>query len=117
MGILEDAITKAREVIGETGKLGLEVIEIQKLKFEATSLKSSIKKSYEILGKYTYLSVTNEDDNVESINKLCEEITEKQAALEELNQKIALAKGNDICSCGAANKADAKYCAKCGKEL
>ena len=116
MGFFEDTITKAREIIDETGKLGTEVIEIQKLKFEASSLKSSIKKSYEILGKYTYLSVSNEEDNGESITKLCEEITEKLNNLETLQQKIALAKGDNICSCGAVNKAGAKYCSSCGKQ-
>ena len=117
MGFFEDTVTKAREIINETGKFGSEVIEIQKLKFEATSLKTSIRKNYEVLGKYTYLSTVNEEDNSESITKLCEDITAKKEELAELNRKIALAKGENICSCGAVNKNESKYCNSCGKEL
>lgn len=117
MGFFDQTLNKAREIIDETSKIGAEVIEVQKLKFEAASLNSSIKKSYEVLGKYTYLSVINQEDNSESTQKLCEEITEKKEKLAELNKKIALAKGETICTCGATNKTDAKYCAACGKEI
>ena len=117
MGIFEDTVTKARELLSETGKATGEVIAVQKLKFEATSLKSAIRKNYELLGQYTYRSVVNEEDNDEAVKALTQEISEQSAKLKSMQEEIASSKGKVICECGGVNNADAKFCSTCGKEL
>ncbi len=117
MGVFEDTITKAREIIGETGRATGELIEVQKLKFSASSLKSAIRKNYELLGQYTYLSVVNDEDNATAVEELVSEITEQKQQLKQLEKKIADCKGKVVCSCGCVNSENASYCSGCGKEL
>lgn len=117
MGVFEDTITKAREIIGQTGKATEEMIGIQKLKFEVSSLKSAIAKNYQLLGEYTYRTKINSEDNETAISALTEEISEQIVKQNELEKKIAIAKGQKICECGAVNKDGAKFCSGCGKEL
>lgn len=117
MGFFEDTITKAKEILGETGKATEEVITIQKLKFEQASLKSAINKNYEKLGRLSFDSAVNEADNSEKITELIEEIKKQNVEFKDYELKIATAKKERICECGAINGIDSKYCKICGKEL
>lgn len=117
MGVFEDTITRAREIIGETGRATGELIEVQKLKFSVASTKSAIRKNYELLGQYTYLSVVNNEDNSVAVEELVSEIKEQKQQIAELEKQIADAKGKVTCSCGCVNSESAKFCSGCGKEL
>lgn len=117
MGVFEDTITKAREIIGETGRATTDLIEVQKLKFSVSSMKSAIRKNYELLGQYTYLSIVNNEDNSVAVEELAAEITDQKQKLKELEKKIADTKGKVVCSCGCVNSDTAKFCSNCGKEL
>ena len=117
MGKFEDTITKAREILGETGKAAEEVIFVQKLKFKLTSLKSELNKLYAALGEHTYLNAVKGEENAEPAAEVVAKITEKLEEIEELEKEIAAHNGSRICDCGAINKQESKYCNTCGKEL
>ena len=117
MGFFEDTITKAKEIVGETGKIAEDVISLQKLKLKLSSKKSEQHHNYELLGQYVYNEKIEGEDNSEAINALVEVIKDTKAQIETLETEIATAKGSKICSCGAANKDTAQFCNSCGKEL
>ncbi len=117
MGKFEDTITKARELLGETGKVAEEVVKVQKLKLQSATLKSEINKLYAALGELTYMNAVKAEENAESAAELVAKITEKFEEREELELEIAALTGSRICDCGAVNKRDSKYCNTCGKEL
>ena len=117
MGKFEDTVTKAKEFLGETGKLAEEAIKVQKLKFEISSKKSELSKVYATLGRFAYKNAVDGDENVEQAAKLISIITDKRQQLFQLEEKLAMYKGYNTCSCGASNKEGSKYCNNCGKEL
>lgn len=117
MGLFEDTITKAKEIIEETGKATNEVISNQKLKFELSSLKSAVNKNYELLGQCAYRSMAEGEPMDETAEKLRDEITEQLEKVDALEKQIAKSKGQKICECGAVNSTDSKFCKACGKEI
>lgn len=117
MGVFEDTITKAKELIGQAGKATGELIDVQKLKLELSSLKSEIGKNYRALGETVYRAKTDGTDNSAAVDALIAEITEQNKKSAALEKEIASAKGQKICDCGTVNTADAKYCTNCGKEI
>ncbi len=117
MGFFENTAEKAKEVFEETGKVANEVLETQKLKFKRSSIESEIRTNLEKLGKYAYLSKMKGGDFSEQSEQLCEEI---KALIEEekaIDLELAERKGKKLCSCGAYNIKDAKFCNECGKEI
>ncbi len=117
MGFFEETITKAKEIVGETGKIAEDVISLQKLKLKLSSKKTELRKNYELLGQYVYKEKTESQDNGEAISALIEVITGLKDEINALNTEIAMAKGGKLCSCGAVNKDTAQFCNSCGKEL
>ena len=117
MGKFEDTITKARELLGETGKAAEEVILVQKLKFKLTGLKGDLNKMYAALGEHTYLNAVKGEENSEAAAEVVAKITEKLGEIEVLEKEVASHNGSRICDCGAVNKQESKYCNICGKEF
>lgn len=117
MGIFEDTISKAREIANETSKMAGEAISLQKLKFKLSSEKTELQKNYGLLGEYTFNEKVGGENNSEAIEALIETIKSKKEEIENLKKEIAKARGEKICSCGAPNKDEAKFCTNCGKEL
>lgn len=117
MGVFEDTITKAKELIGQAGKATEELIDVQKLKLELSSLKSAMTKNFQALGEAVYSAEKDGEDNAEKRTSIIADIAEQKCKIANLEKEIALAKGQKICDCGALNIADAKYCINCGKEI
>ena len=117
MGFFEETITKAKEIVGETGKIAEDVISLQKLKLKLSSKKSELRKNYELLGQYVYKEKVENEDNTEATSSLIEIIKGLKDEINTLNTEIAMAKGGKLCSCGATNKDTAQFCSNCGKEL
>ncbi len=118
MGFFEDSIVKAKEVIDIAGKKTGEMISLQKLKVNASSLQYQISKDYEALGRLCYEARQNGEKNEDAISELIEEMDARKAELAELDRQIALAKGILICpACSARNAITAAYCNRCGIKL
>jgi len=113
----DDTINKARDFLGETGKAAEEMIQVQKLKFRISGLKSDLKKLYAALGEYTYLNAVNGDENAEPAAEVVAKIAELHEEIGALKREIAQHTGMRVCECGAVNKKEAKYCNTCGKEF
>ena len=113
----EDTISKAKEILDETGRIAGDAIKVQKIKIEISSKKSEISKIYTSLGRLAYKNAVEGEENAEQAAKLVAKITDKIDELKLLQENLALYKGCTICSCGTLNKEGAKYCNTCGKEV
>lgn len=117
MGFFETTAEKAKEVFEETSKVAGEVIETSKLKYKRSSIEGDIRAKLEKLGKCAYLAKVKGADYSEESERICDEI---KALIEEekaIDLEIAERKGKKICSCGAYNPRDSKFCNECGKEI
>ncbi len=118
MGLFENTIERARDVIDVAGKKGGEILNVQKLKLDAARLNSQISNDFESLGRLVYANLQDNIDPKEGINAIVDLITEKYAQLEVLDTKISESKGLKKCDyCGAENPIGSFYCAKCGNPL
>ena len=113
----EDTFSNLKEFLGETGKAAEDALMVQKIKFNISSKKSELNKLFAKLGVMAYKNAVDGAENADAAEEIISQITDKKQEISELEQKLALYKGYDTCSCGSVNKNGAKYCNSCGKEL
>lgn len=118
MGFIEETLNKTKEVLDDAGKKTGEIINVQKMRLDASSLSTRINKAYELLGRYYYNSKVNDQTDEAAIDLTIDDIKEKQVQLAEMRAEIDKARGKKLCeACGMANHASAIYCNNCGKKL
>lgn len=118
MGIIEDAIVKAKDVADVAGKKTGEALELTRLRINATELGNKIEKIYLDLGKKVYAAAKAEEDCTDFVNLKIEEIDKIKAEIERVEVKISELKNEKKCpECGAFNTRDSIYCKKCSAKL
>lgn len=118
MGIFEDLMAGAKNVVDYAGKKTDDVVELSKLKYQSSQLSNELRSLYEKLGCAVYSMMKSEYDNNELIDSLAAEIEEVKNTLQEVNEKIAEKKELKLCpACGTKNDKEASYCMKCGNRL
>lgn len=118
MGVFEDVVLKAKNAADYAGKKTGEVVEITKLKINASEVEGKMGKEFLELGKKVYNTAKEQADCTEYVQAKCEFIDKLSAELEEINRKISELKCEKKCAgCGFANPQDAEYCQKCGAKL
>ena len=118
MGIFEDLMAGAKNVVDYAGKKTDDVVELSKLKYQSSQLSNELRSLYEKLGCAVYSMMKSEYDNNELIDSLASEIEEVKNALQEVSEKIAEKKEQKLCpACGTKNDKEAFYCMKCGNRL
>ena len=109
---------KITDTVDVVGKKTNDMVEIQKLRSQISSLEKGIEKNYVELGKMVFAKYQDKEALSESEKALCEEITGSAVLIEEYENEIADIRGIKKCpSCGAASPADTAYCPKCGTKL
>ncbi len=117
MGVLDNTVSTAKEVIGTVGKKTSEVVEAQRIKWGISDRKSKISRLYTSLGEMYYQSVAGKGDLSEAVD-IIRRIREKQSEIEELEAQLAALKNMRRCpSCGAVNNENASFCDQCGEKL
>ena len=118
MGLMEQTVIKAKEVIDIAGKKTGELIELQKLRVSAASIQAQLSKEYEALGRLAYDLGKQGVAANEAFETLVQGIDEKKEELQVLEGKIATAKGDRICpACSTVNGMEAVFCNKCGQRV
>ena len=118
MAKFEDTVAKAKEYLDIAGKKTGEFIDLQKLKINASTVRNSIAKDFESVGRMYYDGLKKETDNSDAIKAVVADIDGKYEELAEIESKIADAKGGNICpDCGTQDPDDSYYCRRCGKKL
>ena len=118
MGVFEDTLVKAKELLDMTGDKVGEVIDTQKIKYNIARTKSEIAKDYELLGRLYYGQLKDNNVDKEAIDAIVAEIELLEDNVRVYEIELTLFKGGCVCEeCGSANGADADFCSKCGKPL
>ncbi|MBR3968120.1 MAG: hypothetical protein IKJ93_00860 [Clostridia bacterium] len=94
MGFLEDAIIKTKEAFDIACKKTDEVVSVEKLKFNISTIKKNREKEYVELGKIYFEKIKDSTELNEDEQKIVNGIIKKNAEIEELNREISNYKNN-----------------------
>ena len=89
MGFLDDALNKTKEVIDVACEKTDEVVSVEKLKFNISSIKKNREKEYVELGKIYFEMIKDKDDLSEQEQKIVDGIIRKTNEIEEQNREIS----------------------------
>ena len=118
MDFLDDAISKAREVLDVACKKTNEVVTEQKQKFDIASIEAKRAKEYKKLGELYFEEAKDCDIENAEIKALIESIKEKNEKIKALKDEISASKDKTVCTkCGAIIDMDSAFCAQCGEKL
>ncbi len=118
MGFFEDALNKTKEVVDVAYKKTGEVVNVEKLKFNAASLKTKREKDYAELGKIYFELVKDNTDLDDNTRNLVDAIAEKNDEIIRLNQDIQSFKNKKLCpNCNTSIEANSTFCKNCGEKL
>ena len=82
MGFLDDALNKTKEVIDVACKKTDEVVSVEKLKFNISSIKKNREKEYVELGKIYFEMIKDKDNLSEQEQKIVDGIIRKTNEIE-----------------------------------
>lgn len=94
MGFLEDAIIKTKEAFDIACKKTDEVVSVEKLKFNISTIKKNREKEYVELGKIYFEKIKDSTELNEDEQKIVNGIIKKNAEIEDLNREISNYKNN-----------------------
>lgn len=118
MGILENAITKTKDILEIARVKTDEVVTIEKRKFKVASLKTKREKDFAKLGKIYFNIIKNQDELDDDVTALVNNIIEKTEEISRLNAEIQVIKSRRVCTnCGSGVEESASYCNNCGVKL
>ncbi len=118
MGVFEDTVVKAKDVLDSAVQKTEDMIEVQKLKFSVSNLNAKLAKDYEALGKLYYRMKTEDAQVQDEAESLCCAIEKKQEEIKKLEDKIAENKKCVVCDrCGVKNPAGSAFCSGCGQKF
>ncbi len=118
MGKLDEVLAKAKDLAKVAGNKTEEVVELTRLKIQASQLRGDIDANYLKLGEIIYELNKAGTENEELISMCIAEIESQREELAELTNKIDEMKNVVKCTeCMAANPVGALYCARCGARL
>ena len=118
MEIIEDAVTKAKEVFDVVTKKTGEAVTLGKQKYDVSSLKVKRSKDFEQLGQLYFRMIQDQEIEDSEIAGIVASIKEKNQKIKELNDQMNAAKNKRICpNCGTAIAENSVYCSFCGVEL
>lgn len=114
----ESAVNKAKDVLDVACKKTGEVVNIQKLKIDASTLESKREEDFAALGKIYFDSIKNSEDVDENVAGLAADIKEKTEQINKLRDEISASKNKRVCpSCGAFVEKNSVYCSVCGAKI
>ena len=109
---------KITETVDVVGKKTNELVEIQKLRSQISSLEKNIDKCYIELGKMMFEAFQDGEDICDEAKAYCEEITGSAVLIEEYKAEIVEIKGLKTCeNCGEPVANDVVFCPKCGAKI
>jgi hypothetical protein len=118
VGVLEDAVIKAKSAADYAGKKTGEFVELSRLRITATEIEKKIGYEYAELGKMVYKAAKEQADCTEYVEEKAAAIDALFAEHAELSDKISALRSLKKCpACAYDNAQDAIYCNKCGEKL
>jgi hypothetical protein len=127
MGVLEDAMLKAKAAADYVGNKTGEIVEISRLRMAAAEIEGKIEKEFAAMGRAAYAQAKETAETDEGaagensgipLGEKIGAIDALKSELKDLNAKIAELQRRKTCAaCGTVNVEDANFCYKCGAKL
>ena len=118
MAFFDGLSKKITETVDVVGKKTNEMVEVQKLRSQISSLEKNIDKNYILLGKMMFDKYQDGEPLSDEAKAYCEEITGSAVLIEEYKAEIAEIKGLRTCAgCGEAVANNVVFCPKCGRRV
>lgn len=112
---VDSTIQKAKEYAGEAKKATEKMINIQKLKIEAATLKTKLNNEYAAFGKTMFDKL---EEYPEETQKNIDLIKQYSCRLEEIEIEIGTVKGKPLCpACGKPVQEGMAFCPYCGGQI
>lgn len=114
----DNAFDKAKSAFETACKKTGDAFNVEKLKFNATTLKTKQNKLYQKLGKAYFDSVINEAEIDAESTSVINDIIDINNQLSKIEKEINYVKANRICpNCNTPVTEDAVYCPACGEQI
>lgn len=118
MGVFEEVVFNAKTAAATVGKKAGRLVDISKLRLNATELSNEISKRYEALGRVVYDAFKEGQDVSGLVDECVVSIDALYKRLDEVNEKINTLQKKTSCPiCGAQNAEGALFCSHCGTKL
>lgn len=118
MEILNDVLNKARDVLDTAYKKTEKAVNVSKQKMDISSMRQAIARRYEKLGREVIKEFDDVTDLPDNIAAIVSDIREREQILRLAEEELGESSGKAACrSCGAKNRAGAKFCNSCGAPL
>ena len=118
MDAFDETIQKAKDIFDTACKKTEEVVNVQKLRLDLSSVENRLNKSYATLGRLQFVKIKDEESSDPEISTVVQDIKEKISEIEELRAKITELTGKINCpSCGATLPSNASFCSRCGSKV
>ena len=118
MDFLDNAISKAKEVVDIAYKKTEEVVLTEKQRFDIVSLNSKIDKDYKALGEIFYNLYKDSEDIPDNAKIIIDDINEKIIKVNELKEEIGESKNKSVCPhCQSYIPKNSVFCSVCGEKL
>ena len=118
MGILDQAVSGAKQVLDTAGRKTGTAVELSRLKLQLMQLRSQVQSTYERIGTLTYEQQKTGTDNYDLIVVCIQEVDELLVEINEINARISEIKDGVVCArCHTVNPAGTAYCKSCGNRL
>ncbi|HCH29049.1 MAG TPA: hypothetical protein DEW35_06020 [Ruminococcaceae bacterium] len=114
----DNAFDKAKNAFEIAYKKTGEIVSLEKLRFNLSSLKTNRNKLYAALGKEYYFRFKNSESLPDNEKNIFDRISELNEKIEEITNEINYAKSKRICpKCGAAIDERSIFCNYCGERI
>ncbi|MBQ4109318.1 MAG: hypothetical protein IJC74_00390 [Clostridia bacterium] len=111
----ENVKDTVKETAGKAVEKSNQLIDITKLNFKVSDLKSDIEKTYKAIGLKIFEDYKSGEATPDEIAELCKLIEENYEKIEALKSEIADIKNMKKCpECGKYISADSSFCSDCG---
>ena len=112
---ISDTLT---ETAGTVGKKTEEIVSVQKLKSEISTMQRSNQREYMDIGKMIYEKFQSGGEISGEYAAICEEIQKREQEIEDAMKQIAEIKGIGVCSnCQTALDKGMAFCPTCGQKV
>lgn len=118
VGVLEDAVIKAKGAADFAGKKTGEFVELSRLRISASETEKKISDEYRELGKMVYKAAKENADCTDYVQEKAAAIDALYTEYADISEKINDLKKVKKCpQCSYVNQQEAEYCMKCGAKL
>lgn len=112
LDVLKEKINHTTRVVAKKSN---ELVEITKLRAEASDVEGEIDKTLRCIGQALYEAYKTGDDGYASIEEACKELDVAYARVADIQAKIAELRHVKKCpACGKDMERDAAFCSVCG---